>query len=135
MFFQRRNKLIVLFYILIIILSRVLTLAAEISSGLSIFVKADKKNYRMGENIELTVSLKNTGDKPLALFHPDTMHKLWFDWQLTVTVTRPDSMKLGLEPDIFYSMHYFPEKEHYIVLAPGEEINIPVSFSAPVIKE
>ena len=97
---------------------------------LKLIVKPDKDVYRLGEIIDINISLKNTGADTLKLYHPGLKDWGWYDLDLTVTVTRPDSREIVIQHEMCYSMIPVPKLEDFRTIEPEGELLIPMRFDS-----
>jgi len=101
----------------------------ETTISLRLSAKSDKETYKLGEPIKIELSLKNLGNTPLNVFHPDSIHKGWHNWKLKCYVTKPNGQKRELIPEVTStSMVLIPDKKHYKTLVPDQMINIPIKL-------
>lgn len=98
------------------------------SSPLRLIVDFDHPVYIRGETFGMTISLKNIGNRKLSLFHPPILGESWLDWALTLRVTKPGRREIVIEPRIVTARMPRPKKDHFRTLAPGESIDIRLSF-------
>lgn len=108
-----------------------LAAAGEKTASLNLHIETSEKVYKLGDPLQFQIVLRNVGQEPLHLFQPDSLGKLWPEWKLEVTVTKPDGKIIILEPEITFQMLPQPLKEHYQTLAPAQEIRIPLLLLRP----
>ncbi|MGE5598406.1 MAG: hypothetical protein ACM3XS_03405, partial [Bacteroidota bacterium] len=75
-----------------------------------------------------TVSLKNTGDRELLLFHPPLFGEYWRDWELSARVTKPGGRVVTIKPALVTARVPRPEGSHFRALIPGDSIDARMLF-------
>ena len=99
------------------------------ASGASLELRAKKAEVPQGDPAELTVVLRNTGDRPLWVnkrllvnspFVPEPYREVW------MAVTGPDGQERRFECKIKVGR---PEPKDYVALAPGQELERTVDMA------
>lgn len=77
-----------------------------------------------GEELDLAVTLRNSGPGPLELYHPESIHRGSSCWSLACKVTSPDGDSLTLAPEITFANLSMEKREHFRHLEVGDAVEV-----------
>ena len=97
---------------------------------LELVVQVADDTVKPGEELDLTLTLRNSGPDPLELYHPDSIHRTSSCWSLTGNVTSPGGDSLTLAPEITFMSLSTEKREHFRHLRPGDAAEIEIHLRA-----
>ena len=114
----------------LILLGSVPGWCGEPQGGLDLVVEPSDSTPVLGKEIDFTVRLVNSGQAPLVLYHPESIHKLSDCWSLSCRVRRPDGNGLVLKPDITFASAPLEMRDHFKELAAGDFVTVEIHIRA-----
>ena len=96
----------------------------EPQGKLDLVVEAANDTLAQGEELDLTVSLRNSGQGPLELYHPESIHRASPCWSLRCRVTPPRGNVLDLAPDTTFANVPTERRQDFQRLGPGGALEI-----------
>lgn len=102
---------------------------SEIVQDLQLIIKMDQKSYELFQPFDLMLSLHNSGQEPIVLYHPDYIQSK-INWNLQCLTIKPDGHEVMLKPETTYSIYFEEKKEDFITLESGEDVFVKVKIGA-----
>lgn len=102
----------------------------EPQGRLDLAVEPSDSAPALGEEFDLTLRLLNSGQAPLVLYHPESIHKVSDCWSLSCRVTRPGGNELVLEPEITFASAPLEKRDHFRELAVGDAVTVEIHIRA-----
>lgn len=90
---------------------------------------ADDTSMR-GEALVITLMWRNSGQEPLEIYHPESIHMVSPCWSLKCRVTLPNRDVLILAPEIMFARYPLVKREHFRQLGPGDAMSIQIHLQA-----
>ncbi|MEW6008849.1 MAG: hypothetical protein AB1629_04360 [Candidatus Omnitrophota bacterium] len=125
-----KRILLITFFLTCFILECNLSFSQDKMDAMKLIAKSNKTIYKLGEPINIILSLKNVSKKQVSLFHPSIFGAPQFptEWALDCFITKPDGKEVKLERHINLSTYWPISKKDFKVLRRDETFDIPIKF-------